>query len=121
MLKALTRTIGNTYETLALNYLKNHGLSLVQKNYSTKLGEIDIIALEGDILCFIEVRFRKSIQYGGAALSVTPKKQSRIKKAASQFLVEHARFRHSPCRFDVISIHIKDNQPQIDWIASAFY
>lgn len=105
---------GSSGEDDAAEYLARHGLTLVGRNYRTRLGEIDLIAREGETLVFVEVRLRKDSRFGGALASITPRKRSRIVTAARQYLM---RFPRVPaCRFDVVCIEA--GEPT--WIRGAF-
>lgn len=107
---------GNKAELEACSYLQKSGLKLLEKNFSTKAGEVDLIMQDNDILVFIEVRYRKNADFGGAAASVTPSKQRRIIKAALAYQQKHAP--QSSMRFDVVAI--EGDNTSIDWIKSAF-
>ena len=109
---------GNDAEDKALKFLKKQGLRLLERNFSTKSGEVDLIMQDAstEALVFVEVRYRKNADFGGAAASVTPKKQQRIIKAALAYQQKNAP--QSSMRFDVVAIEGDDMQ--INWIASAF-
>ncbi len=93
---------GEAAEERALYYLQQQGLSLVGRNFRCKGGEIDLIMQDRNSLVFVEVRKRADSRYGGAAASVTARKQARLVIAAQTFLL---RYRMPPaCRFDVIAI-----------------
>lgn len=93
---------GQAGEDDALAHLQQHGLQLVERNFRCKGGEIDLIMQERGALVFVEVRKRAGSGYGGAAASVTARKQARLIIAAQVFL---QRFKMPPaCRFDVIAI-----------------
>lgn len=109
---------GYKAENFALNFLKKNGLSLKACNYRCKLGEIDLIMLDGLYLVFIEVKMRKSSDFGGALYSVTKSKQEKIKKTASLYLLHNNCFEKYPVRFDVIAI--EGTPPSINWIKNAF-
>lgn len=101
---------GQSGEDDALDHLVLHGLSLVERNFRCKGGEIDLIMRDGDGLVFVEVRRRASRSHGGAAASVTPAKQKRMIRAAQFYLL---RYRRLPrCRFDVVAI---DGQ-ELSWL-----
>ena len=103
-------------EQQALLFLKQQGLTLICQNYLCKLGEIDLIMLDGNTLAFIEVRFRKNNDFGGALASVTNTKQRKIINTARHYL---SQLDDEPyCRFDVIAIDSTKQQPQ--WIKDAF-
>ena len=106
---------GNLNEKHALDYLLSRGLTLVTTNYHSRYGEIDLIMLEKKVLVFVEVRYRRSNQFGGAAMSVTPAKQRKISLTALQFLQRNKKTQHQ-CRFDVIAI----GASKTEWIKSAF-
>jgi putative endonuclease len=103
-------------EKQALAYLQKQGLSLICQNYYCRFGEIDLIMHEQDVLVFIEVRYRKNNDFGGALASITKRKQAKIIKTAKYYL---AQLDNEPyCRFDVIAIDQQANTPQ--WIQNAF-
>ena len=86
----------------------------MSRNFRTRLGEIDLVARDGDTLVFVEVRMRSAGTFGGALESITPRKQRRIQAAAQQFL---GRYRDPPrCRFDVVALE----QGDIRWLRAAF-
>jgi len=121
--KTLKRTQGDKAEKIALTFLKNHNLTLLEKNFSTRAGEIDLIMQDkkdGDTLIFIEVRYRKNKDFGGAAASVTPKKQQRIIRAALAYQQRNAP--QSSMRFDVVAIEgdNSENDIELNWVKSAF-
>ena len=107
---------GKTAENMAKELMQKNGLKIIEQNYSTKPGEIDIIALDLHCLVFVEVRFRKNANFGGALESVTPTKQRKLKLAAEHYLQVHPIAKHISTRFDVIGICGED----IQWIQNAF-
>lgn len=113
----MTSTIerGDLHEKIACDYLKSQGLKLITTNYHSRYGEIDLIMQDKEVLVFVEVRYRKSSSFGGAAMSITPAKQRKITLTALQFLQKNNKTSHL-CRFDVVAI---SNQ-QTNWIKSAF-
>jgi putative endonuclease len=110
---------GSEAEDAALAYLKQAGLKLLQRNYRCRAGEIDLVMLDGDTLVLVEVRYRSSDQYGGAAASVTYWKQRRLITAARHLLMMRADLRRYPVRFDVIAISAL--RRDIQWIKNAFW
>jgi len=110
---------GNEAEDQACQFLIQKGLILIQRNFATKLGEVDLIMQDDDVLVFIEVRYRKNRDFGGSALSVTPKKQKRIIKAALAYQQKNAP--QASMRFDVVAIEGEGSNKKIDWINNAFY
>nr|WP_256489352.1 YraN family protein [Pleionea sp. CnH1-48] len=111
-----TRDTGNIYEQKALDYLLAHQLELVEKQFSSKLGELDLVMLDNDELVFVEVRYRTSSQYGSAEASVDHRKQKKLIKTAELFLKQRRWQNQYPCRFDVIAF----DQNGIQWIKHAF-
>lgn len=93
---------GQAGEDRALDYLAAQGLTLVERNFRCKVGEIDLVMNDRGSLVFVEVRRRDGRDFGGAIASVTPAKQRRMVRAAQFYLL---RFRQlPPCRFDVVAI-----------------
>ena len=105
---------GAVAEDRAATYLSRHGLRIVARNFRTRLGEIDLVAQDGEVLVFVEVRMRASGSFGGALESITPHKQRRIRAAASQFLQRLAR--EPRCRFDVLLVEGDETR----WLRAAF-
>jgi len=105
---------GAAGERSAERLLESHGLTIVERNYRTRMGEIDLVARDGDVLVFVEVRLRADHRFGGAAASIGPAKQRRLVAAASLYL---ARFGRAPrCRFDVVTL--EGGEPA--WLRGAF-
>ncbi len=116
------RRQGGQYEQRALRYLERRGLALVQTNFSCRAGEIDLIMHERqDLLVFVEVRYRGSDRFGGAAETVGPAKQRKLRLAAAWFLNTN-NWQHRPCRFDVVAITGAGPgaDDRIEWIRDAF-
>lgn len=98
------RAIGKKKEELAEQYLKELGYEILEKNFFSHAGEIDIIAKDGEYLTFVEVKYRKTLKNGHPAEAVNAKKQSRIYRAATYYLYKNGFPADIPCRFDVVSI-----------------
>ncbi len=113
-----TKQIGDVAEVAALQYLQQHGLRLLERNYRTPGrggGEIDLIMRAPDgTMVFVEVRRRRSASHGGAAASVGAVKQRRIVFAARHYLMRL--HEPPPCRFDVVSVE----PAGIEWLQAAF-
>lgn len=105
---------GKGAEQRACDYLQAQGLTLVTRNFRSKYGEVDLIMQDGEIIVFIEVKYRTQNNYGGALLSLKPRQQHRIIRTAQFFLM---RYPNHQARFDVIAIEGND---EISWIANAF-
>jgi putative endonuclease len=110
------KTKGSETEQLVCDYLQAKGLQLLQRNFFSRYGEVDLIMRDGITLVFVEVRYRNNRQYGGAAASVTRAKQQRIIKTALYFQQRYAP--QDAMRFDVVAV--EGNLPEIDWIQHAF-
>jgi len=103
-------------EKQALGYLTSQGLTLLCQNYYCRFGEIDLIMQEQETIVFIEVRYRKNNDFGGALASITKSKQNKIIKTAKHYLAQLEDEQY--CRFDAIAIDESTNTPQ--WIQNAF-
>ena len=97
------RKTGAEYEAAAAAWLETKGYRILERNYRTRLGEIDLIAEEGDTLCFIEVKYRSSAGYGMPAEAVTPHKQQKILAVSRHYLTVHGCWDRS-IRYDVVEI-----------------
>ncbi len=121
---------GANAETLACRYLSEQGVKIVERNYRTQRGEIDIIARDEGTLVFVEVRLRSNPGFGGAAQSIDARKQARLISAAQHYLLKKGLTDAQPCRFDAICMSAVDtdtaktdthtNKQHIDWIRDAF-
>lgn len=112
---------GANWEKTAESFLRSHGLKLLQRNFSSRFGEIDLIMEDEKTIVFIEVKYRANNQHGSGADAVTFHKQGRISRTAAWFLAKNPHRAEQFCRFDVISIdHIRTDQG-ISWIKDAFY
>ena len=97
------KNVGDIGENFAADLLTNSGYQIIERNYRTKAGEIDIIATKNGVLHFIEVKTRNGDQYGYPSESVTATKQLRIKRAAEQYL-QGRRLNWNRLSFDVYEI-----------------
>lgn len=110
---------GDDAEALAAAYLRRAGLQIQIQNYRVRGGELDLIALDGEALVFVEVRYRKSMRFGGAAASIDHRKQQRLIHAAQVYLMKHPHQAHRACRFDCILLDALGTE-HIEWIKDAF-
>ena len=101
--------------------MRDQGLKLLNRNFSSRFGEIDLIMEDEKTVVFVEVKFRKNDHHGSGADAVTFHKQSRISRTAAWYLARNPHRAEQFCRFDVISIDPKKRDPGINWIKSAFY
>lgn len=111
------RELGSRKEELAAAFLSEQGAKVLDKNFYFHGGELDLVAKDGEYLCFIEVKYRKSDAFGYPEEAVTPSKQRKILKGASVYLYQKKYPADTPCRFDVISVY----KEEITWIKDAFY
>jgi putative endonuclease len=100
---AVPRTLGETGEIAAVEFLRKAGYRILARNYKTPLGEIDIVAQDGETLVFIEVKARSTSSFGSPGEAVDRKKQGKIGRVALYYLSEK-RIKPSSCRFDVVVI-----------------
>ncbi len=102
-------------EDLALAYLQGQGLRLRVRNYTCRLGEIDLVLQDGAAVVFVEVRQRSHRGFGGAAESITARKRGRLIATARHFLARQRSL--PPCRFDAVLV---DGDGNVEWIRDAF-
>ena len=108
-----TRSAGKKGEDLACKYLKKDKYKILDKNYRTKQGEIDIIAEDsGGVLCFVEVKARSRTDYGNPEESVTYHKQKRLISAAFNYL-ETKKIGSKDMRFDIVSVDLNSEESTI--------
>ena len=98
-----TRESGRRGEDLVCAKLEAAGMRIIDRNVSEKFAEIDIVAMDGDTMCFVEVRTRTDSSLGHPAETVTPAKQRKIRRAAEAYIVKH-HVEPMPMRFDVATI-----------------
>lgn len=111
--------LGKLGEELALGHIKQAGLSILESNYRCPLGEMDIIARDGEMIVFVEVRTRSTGRQGWGEESITQKKRTRLNRIASHYLKLKNYKQWPSIRFDLIAIRAKGKQeiaPDIYWI-----
>jgi putative endonuclease len=113
----LEPTFGTRCEALAAGYLAGKGLVVRERNYRTRIGEVDLICEDGATLVFVEVKARRSARYGPGSEAVGPQKQRRLMAIAALYLVRHT---DRGCRFDVVSVAIEKGRPLIAHLIDAF-
>ena len=111
-------TLGKDGENIAAAFLEKKGFRIIEKNYRTAFGEIDIIAQDRDVIVFVEVKTRSGTTFGYPFEAVNPKKREKIRKVALCFMKR--RKKESPARFDVLSICFDNKRQQIEHIQDAF-
>ena len=95
--------LGDIGEKQAVKHLKTQGYKIVKKNFKTRIGEIDVIAQDGEEIVFIEVKTRSNLNFGAPSLAVDQKKQAKYFKVAQEYLIKYKKTQ-SQCRFDVIEV-----------------
>ena len=111
--------IGKEGEIAAVRYLKQQGYKIIEQNYRSRAGEIDIIAKEKRTLVFVEVKTRRSRSFGSPKWAVTPKKQKAISMAALHYLKMTGQ-NNVAARFDVVSILAQEEDTLIELVRNAF-
>ncbi|TAN08408.1 MAG: YraN family protein [Rhodanobacteraceae bacterium] len=111
---------GAHFEQLALEHLQRAGLQLLERNFRTRFGELDLILRDANTLVFAEVRYRRDPRFGGSAASVGAAKRARLARTARGFLQLHPQLASLPCRFDVVAFDGDANAPTCDWQRAAF-
>ncbi|MEM9291124.1 MAG: YraN family protein [Acidobacteriota bacterium] len=115
------RARGGVGEAFARQWLEAQGVRIVAANVHTRVGEIDLVALEGETLCFVEVKARSDSSFGPAVAAVDAPKQRRLARCAALYLQRHPH--DGPCRFDVLGL---DADPRaaggwrVSWVQDAF-
>ncbi|MBA1333838.1 MAG: Endonuclease [Firmicutes bacterium] len=117
---ASKKEIGDIGERAARSYIEGIGYNILDVNYRSKYGEIDIVAYDGTTLAFIEVKSRRSTRYGTPGEAVDWNKQKRMIKTAMAYLSQNRTF-YSQLRFDVVEVIIKEKEiKQVRLIKDAF-
>lgn len=117
---AAPRARGQVVEEASEQYLLQHGLQAIARNFSSRGGEIDLVMRDGETLVFVEVRFRKNDNFGTPAESITVSKKRKLLQTAQLYLLAHPIWRNKPCRFDVIAARPGASGLQFEWIQNAF-
>lgn len=119
--RTIAQTTGGNAERRALKFLQKNGLILISKNYRCRLGEIDLVMLDGHCVVFVEVRYRKNSHFASAAESVDRRKQDKLVRTAAIFLGRQPKYSSRPVRFDVIAFdQVQDRDCKLQWIKDAF-
>jgi putative endonuclease len=113
------RSLGDRGEDLAAAALKKQGYKILERNYRTPLGEIDLIARHQGVLVFVEVKTRTGTRFGAAQEAVHYGKQARLRKLADYYQ-KQKRLGEIAVRFDVVGILWQDGKPQVEVIQGAF-
>lgn len=108
---------GKTGETLAVKYLETHGYRVLDRNYTTNIGEVDIFATDEKTLIAVEVKSRLSLEFGTPAEAVGHEKIKKISQVTAQYIKQFRLF-GVPVRFDVVEVYLKDKT--VNHIVNAF-
>jgi putative endonuclease len=112
-------TLGDKGEDLAAAHLRDQGYRVLERNYSYLMGEIDIVAMDGDILAFVEVKTRSYADHGPPILAVNERKQRLLQRTAERFIVQN-KLRRPRIRYDIVSIVMGHGAPAIEIFKNAF-
>jgi putative endonuclease len=113
------RQLGDQGEDLAAAALKQQGYKILERNYVTPLGEIDLIARQGQVLVVVEVKTRRGSRFGAPQDAVHFGKQARLRRLADYYL-KAKRLTGSLVRFDVVAVTLGEDEPQVEIIPNAF-
>jgi len=111
--------LGKFGEELALEHLKRLGYKSIVRNYRCSLGEVDLIAKDGDTLVFIEIKTRKGKSLGYAKEAVDARKKLKLSKVALSYMKANSCC-ETKARFDVVAINLSENRPEVEVIKNAF-
>lgn len=114
------RARGNVAEDAARTELKRAGLREIAANANYRGGELDLVMDDAGTLVFVEVRYRRSLAFGGGAASVDIRKRRKLVLAAQLFLASHRQYAQASCRFDVVEADGDPAAPRLHWIKDAF-
>ena len=111
---------GRWAEQTALEFLLHEKLKLLERNFRSIFGEIDLIMQDKNIICFIEVRYRSDNHYHTALESINERKCKRIIITSQQYLTQNRTAAHMDCRFDIVALSGPQENSTIKWIKNAF-
>ena len=111
--------LGEKGEAIAVRQLKKNGYKIIETNYLTKLGEIDIIAKDKDTIVFVEVKARRSVHFGSPKEAVSAQKQKKISMVALYYLKTTNQIT-AKARFDVVAVNLNRDKPRVEIIKNAF-
>jgi putative endonuclease len=112
--------LGRAAEAAAARFLERHGYRVLATNFRARGGELDLVAVDAGVLAIVEVRYRASGRYGGAAASITHAKRTRIVRAARALLATHPQLAKLPARFDVVEVDGPADELRCALIKAAF-
>ncbi len=112
---------GARAELYVARLMKRRGFSILARNFRSKAGEIDLIAKQGELLVVMEVRYRRSDEWGKPQDTVTAKKQAHLIRCAQDYLRLHPELKRTRVRFDVAGVSRKGLFLTCDWVENAFH
>lgn len=115
-----TRGRGEHWEGIAAAHLVRAGLRELARNLDYRVGELDLVLLDRDILVVAEVRYRAGKAQGGGLESITRSKRDRLRRASAAYLAAHPEHARRALRFDVVAISGTESAPEIEWLRDAF-
>lgn len=110
---------GQSGEDMACSHLERRGMRVLVRNFRCRVGEIDVVARDGEVVVFVEVKERSGSSHGAAIEAVTPLKRQRVLRAARFYAAKHG-LSESPLRFDVVAIDWGLDGPQVRHEIGAF-
>jgi putative endonuclease len=119
MVSPSTSEKGSLGEAFAREYLEREGFRILRTNYRAEGAEVDIIAEEGDVLVFCEVKYRRTGEYGPPELALTSHKRAQVRRAALAYLAEKG-IEDRACRFDVVALQQKGSSLDLRHWRNAF-
>ena len=114
------RRKGDAIERLACRHLERQGLTLIERNYRSPFGEIDLVMQHQGALVFVEVRYRRHTRFGLPAETVDTRKQARLRATAEHYRQHDGRASNRPCRFDIVAVTENPDGERLDWLQNAF-
>ncbi|MCL7489635.1 MAG: YraN family protein [Desulfobulbaceae bacterium] len=117
---AAEQKTGSRGENIAVSFLEKQGYTVLARNYRRRFGEIDIVAEEGGVLVFIEVKARKNNRYGNPFEAVDTRKQRKLSRMAQDYISRH-KMEDRPARFDVVAVRLNPHsRSEVELIRDAF-
>ena len=113
------KPLGRKGENLAASYLRDLGWEVVERNYRTRLGEIDLVCRDHDSIVFVEVKTRTETDFARPDQSVTQRKQAKLRRLVEEYLLRH-NLESSDVRFDVLGVTLGGRRPEFEHIVGAF-
>jgi len=112
------KPLGRKGEDLAASHLREIGWEILERNYTTWLGEIDLVCRDRDTLVFVEVKTRNETDFARPDQSVTQRKQAKLRRLVEEYLVKH-NLETADVRFDVLGVTLRGRRPEFDHIVGA--